>query len=270
VTAVEPVASFIAAQRRFWSLGDYRRVAVHLQPAAPALVAACGVGPGDRVLDVGAGDGNVAEAAARAGASVVASDLAPALVALGRERTAGTDVEWLEADAEALPLPDASFDAALSAFSLQYAPRPGIALAQAVRVTRPGGMLGLASWTPDGYTAAMSAIAGRHLPPPPLAVPSPWDWGDVEIAEQRLRPLADIEAMEHDAIQWEFGSLDDARHHLEANTPIVVLARELLDPAAYGELVDELLDLVRRRGVVAPDGAIAVAGDYLRVVARRR
>lgn len=269
MTAVDPVASYIAAQRRFWSLGDYGRVAVHLEPAAPALVAACGVGPGDRVLDIGAGDGNVAAAAAGAGASVVAIDLAPQLVALGRERTAGMNVEWLEADAEALPLADGSFDATLSAFSLQYAPRPDVALAQAVRVTRPGGRIGLASWTPDGYTAEMSAIAGRRLPPPALSVPSPWDWGDAEIAEQRLRPLADVDAIERDAIQWEFSSLEDARHHLEANTPIVVLARERLEPAAYDALVAELLDLVSRRRRAA-EGGIAVGGDYLRIVARRR
>jgi 2-polyprenyl-6-hydroxyphenyl methylase/3-demethylubiquinone-9 3-methyltransferase len=263
------IAAFIAGQRRFWALGDYHRVAVHLEAAAAPLVAACGIGAGNHVLDVGAGDGNVAVAAAAAGAGVVASDLTPELVARGRERTRGMDVEWVEADAEALPFADMSFDAALSAFSLQYAPRPAVALAETLRVLRPGGVLGLASWTPDGYTAEMSAIALRHLPPPTLAT-TPWLWGDEATVRERLDPVADVMEIERDAIRWEFASIDDARHHLEANTPIVLVAAQTLPADAYAALVDELVDLVIRRGERAPDGAIAVPGDYLRAVARTR
>jgi ubiquinone/menaquinone biosynthesis C-methylase UbiE len=270
VTAADPpaeaVAGFIAAQRRFWALGDYHRVAIHLEAAAVPLVAACGIAPGDRVLDVGAGDGNLAVAAAGAGAAVVASDLTPELVARGRSRTRGLDVEWLEADAEALPFDDGSFDATLSAFSLQYAPRPAVALAEALRVTRAGGVIGLASWTPDGYTAEMSAIAGRHLPAPALAT-TPWAWGDEATVREWLAPVADVVELGRDRIHWEFASLEDARHHLEANTPIVIVAREVLDAESYAVLLDELVDLVARRGERAPAGTIAVPGDYLRVVA---
>jgi ubiquinone/menaquinone biosynthesis C-methylase UbiE len=274
VTAAEPAASdavggFVAAQRRFWALGDYRRVAIHLEAAAAPLVAACAVAPGERVLDVGAGDGNVAVAAAAAGATVVASDLTPELVARGRARTRGLDVDWLEADAEALPFGDGRFDATLSAFSLQYAPRPAVALAEALRVTRRGGVVGLASWTADGYTAEMSAIAGRRLPAPALAT-TPWAWGDEATVREWLAPAADVVEIGRGGIHWEFASLADARHHLAANTPIVIVARELLDAESYAALLDELVDLVDRRGERAPGGRIAVPGDYLRVVARKR
>src|SRR3954453_9751484 len=116
-----------------WALGNYAAVARRFEPAADAAVEACGLGPGERVLDLAAGNGNVAVAAARAGADVTASDFSPALVAAGRERTAalGLDVQWDEADFEALPYADATFDAAISTFGLMFAARPEVAAAEA-------------------------------------------------------------------------------------------------------------------------------------------
>ncbi|MBA3327138.1 MAG: methyltransferase domain-containing protein [Solirubrobacterales bacterium] len=257
-------------QREMWALGDYSAVARHFEAAAAELVAACAVAPGDRILDVAAGNGNVALAAAAAGAEVVASDLTPALIELGRARTqaAGAAVQWVEADAEALPFADASFDVVTSVFGLIFAPRPEIAIAEAFGVARPGGVVGLTAWTPEGATGRFRRTIGAHLPATEDPPPDPSLWGDEPTARARLAPhTADVEVVRGN-VRWVFPSLPGAREEIESSVGALVAARALLEPQAYVAMIDELEALVRELNV-ATDGSVAYDSEYLRIVARR-
>jgi SAM-dependent methyltransferase len=157
------------AGRALWARGDYARVADELIGGlGPALVNACGIGPGQRVLDVGAGSGNASIPAAERGASVVASDITPELLAAGKERATarGLELDWVEADAEALPFADGEFDAVISCIGVMFAPDHRRAASELLRVCRPGGTIGLLSWTPEGTVGRMLATLGSSLPAP--------------------------------------------------------------------------------------------------------
>src|SRR3954453_15175156 len=184
---MDDLAQLKERMKDFWALGKYPEVAKRFVPAADALVAACDIGPGDRVLDVAAGDGNVAVAAARTGARVTASDFAPSLLAAGRARTEaqGLDIRWDEDHAGALPYADGAFDAVTSAFGLMFAPRPEVAIAEAFRVVRPGGVVGLTAWTPDGFPGQITALMGEYLPVP-MGNDRPIDWGIETTVRRRL------------------------------------------------------------------------------------
>ena len=177
-----------ARHRAMWAAGDYPlMVDTFLLPVGPRLVEACGVGPGMRVLDVAAGTGNAAIPAARAGASVTASDLTPELLDAGR-RTAeaeGVELEWVEADAENLPFEDGSFDVVMSAIGVMFAPHHQASADELVRVCRPGGTIGLLSWTPDGMLGALFATMKPFAPPPAPGAQPPPLWG----SEEHLRGL---------------------------------------------------------------------------------
>jgi SAM-dependent methyltransferase len=167
--------------RAMWALGDYPTVATHLiAELGPVLVTAAGVGPGQRVLDVAAGTGNVAVPAALTGADVVASDLTPELLDAGRAAAerAGTQLSWEEADAEALPYADASFDAVLSCVGVMFAPHHQQAADELVRVCRPGGTVGLISWTPEGFVGELFRTMKPYAAAPPPGAQPPPLWGD--------------------------------------------------------------------------------------------
>jgi len=177
-----------AKHRALWALGDYDRVATEVVAGlGPALVAAAGVRAGDRVLDVAAGSGNASLPAAEAGADVVATDLTPELVQIGRDRSAahGLTIRWDEADAESLPFGDDAFDVTLSCVGVMFAPFHQPVADELVRVTRPGGRIGLINWTPEGFIGRLfAAMKPFAAPPPPGASPGPL-WGD----EQHVRSL---------------------------------------------------------------------------------
>lgn len=177
-----------AKHRALWALGDYAAIAANIvRPLGPVLVDASGIGPGDRVLDVAAGTGNVAIPAAATGARVTASDLCPELVEEGRRLTAeaGLTIDWAEGNAEALPYADDSFDTVLSCIGVMFAPHHQQAADELVRVTRPGGRIGLISWTPEGFIGQLFATMKPYVPAPPAGVSPPPRWGD----EQYLRAL---------------------------------------------------------------------------------
>jgi SAM-dependent methyltransferase len=164
-----------------WASGDYPSVAADIIPDLGAvLVDACGIGPRDRVLDVAAGSGNAAIPAAQAGASVVACDLTPELFDAGRGLAArhGVDVEWREADAEALPFADGEFDVVMSCVGVMFAPHHQAAADELARVCRPGGTIGLLSWTPEGFVGQMLATMKPYAPTPPPGAQPPSLWGN--------------------------------------------------------------------------------------------
>jgi SAM-dependent methyltransferase len=167
-----------------WSAGDFGRIAKSYELGAADFMARVAVRPGQRVLDVACGTGNLAIPAARAGGKVTGVDIAPNLVAQARERAVaeGFNIRFEEGDAEALPYEDASFDVAVSMFGAMFAPRPELVASELLRVTRPGGLIAMANWIPSGFIGQMfKAIAA--LVPPPSIMPSPLLWGD----EAKLR-----------------------------------------------------------------------------------
>ena len=177
-----------AKHRALWASGDYAAVAAELIPALGVeLVRASGVKQGDHVLDVAAGSGNAAIPAAEAGAIVTASDLTPELFDAGRAIATrrGVELEWVEADAEALPFADNSFDAVISCVGVMFAPHHQAAADELVRVTRRGGTIALLSWTPEGFIGNLFKTMKPYAPPPPPgASPAPL-WG----SEDHVREL---------------------------------------------------------------------------------
>src|SRR5436305_15318961 len=173
-------------QQQMWASGDFHAVATLIQPVADALCDAADLQAGWEVPDVATGSGNAALAAARCGCDVVGIDYVPALLARGRRRAEaeGLAIELLEGDAEAIPFADGSFDAVLSVYGSMFAPNHGRAASELSRVCRPGGKIGLATWTPDGFIGAMLGVVATHVPPAP-GVASPLQWGK----EDYLREL---------------------------------------------------------------------------------
>ena len=165
-------------QQTAWASGDYAVIGTTLQIVGEQLAEACDLRWGERVLDVAAGNGNATLAAARRGCRVTSTDYVAALLDRGAERARAErlEVAFQEADAEALPFADAGFDAVLSTFGVMFAPDQPRAAAELARVCRPGGRIGLASWTPEGFIGRLFKVLGRHVPPPPGVQP-PSRWG---------------------------------------------------------------------------------------------
>jgi SAM-dependent methyltransferase len=174
--------------RAMWALGDYDRVATEVvAELGTSLVDTAGIEPGERVLDVAAGSGNASLPAAAARARVVATDLTPELIEIGRGRaqSQGLDITWREADAEHLPFGDGEFDVVMSSVGVMFAPFHQPVADELVRVTRPGGRIALANWTPQGFIGQLFATMKPFVPaPPPGATPGP-RWGD----EDHVRAL---------------------------------------------------------------------------------
>src|SRR5271163_280927 len=169
-----------ANHRAMWALGDYPVLAADIiSDLGQILVGACGMRPGDRVLDIAAGSGNAAIPAALAGASVVACDLTPELLAAGKQRAGqqGAELDWRHADAEALPFADGEFDTVMSCLGIMFAPHHQASADELVRVCRPGGTIGLLSWTPEGFIGQMFATMKPYAPPPPPGAQPPPLWG---------------------------------------------------------------------------------------------
>jgi SAM-dependent methyltransferase len=184
----DPIAEFKSKQRETWTLGNFGDMAVFTTPVAGHLVRFAGVSGGKAVLDVGTGTGVVAITARCLGTKVAGLDLTPALIAQARESAAlagHDDIAWHEGDAEALPFPDASFDVVLSQFGHMFAPRPEVAMAEMLRVLKPGGMVAFATWPGEQLIGRLFSLNAKYVPPP-QGVASPVQWGDVATVRQRL------------------------------------------------------------------------------------
>jgi SAM-dependent methyltransferase len=193
-----------ARHRAMWASGDYpSMVETFLLPLGPRLVEACEIGPGVRVLDVAAGTGNAAIPAAAAGATVVASDLTPELFEAGRARAEGegVELEWAEADAEDLPFEDASFDTVISSIGVMFAPHHQAAADELVRVCRPGGKIGLLSWTPEGMIGGLFRTIGPFAPAPPPGAQPPPLWGGEEHLRELFGDRVELDRLERDLLE---------------------------------------------------------------------
>lgn len=259
-----------AKHRTMWALGDYPAVARQVVAAlGPALVEACAVKAGDRVLDVAAGSGNAAIPAALAGGDVVASDLTPELLAVGRKEAEahGAKLSWQEADAEALPFEEATFDTVMSCVGVMFAPHHQAAADELVRVCRPGGTIGLLNWTPEGFIGQMFATMKPYAPPPPPGAQPPPLWGQ----EAHVRALlgdrvTDVEARRGTIRVDTFGEPEEFRDFFKAAYgPTIAVYRNLADdPERTAALDAALTDLA---GGALRDGAME--WEYLLLTARR-
>ena len=173
--------------RGAWIAGDFGQIARHAEKGAEEFVNRLAIRPGMRVLDVACGTGNATLPAARKGARVTGVDIAPNLLEQARRKAAaeGLEVTFDEGDAEQLPYPDAGFDAVLSMFGAMFAPRPEKVVSELARVCRPGGLIAMANWTPNGFVGKMFALGARYVPPP-QGVPPPVLWGTEGAVRERL------------------------------------------------------------------------------------
>jgi ubiquinone/menaquinone biosynthesis C-methylase UbiE len=258
-----------ARQRAAWSSGDYAIVGTTLQIVGEELCEAVDVRAGQKVLDVAAGNGNAALAAARRWCDVVASDYVPTLLERARERAAAErlDIEFREADAEALPFPSESFDVVVSTFGVMFTPDQEMAASEMLRVVKSGGKIGLASWTPEGFIGQVFKAIGRHLPPPPGAR-SPALWG----TRARIGELFGLHAASISTAQRHFVfRYRSPAHWLEVFGSYygpLLKAFAALEPASRAALERDLTALIEQFNR-ARDGSMVVPGEYLQVVVTR-
>jgi SAM-dependent methyltransferase len=254
--------------RYVWGLGDYAALSKALRPAAEALADACAVSAGQQVLDVAAGDGNFALVCAREGASVVASDLSPGMVERGRARASaeGYEIEWLEADAEALPFDDASFDCVGSVFGAMIAPRPRVVAEELFRVVRPGGTVGMTAWTTQGFSAELFALGRSYAPPSDQPLSDEWSVEDN--VRERFDGLAARFEVGRRELVWEVDSPEALVAMLGTSAPPWVAAKQNLPPERWDSMVGEALELAQRWA--GDERPIKLQNEYALIVARKR
>lgn len=253
-------------QRAAWSAGDYAVVGTTLQIVGEQLCEALDLRSGQKVLDVAAGNGNVALAAARRWCDVIATDYVPALLDRARERADAErlDIEFREADAEALPFADDRFDAVVSTFGVMFTADHERAAAEMVRVCRPGGKIGMANWTPEGFIGQLFKTIGAYVPPAPGAKP-PSAWGN----RARLAKMFEANASSISAAQRHFVFRYRSPEHwvqvFRSWYGPVLKAFASLEPPARKALNDDLIALIGRFNR-SGDDTMVVPGEYLEVV----
>jgi SAM-dependent methyltransferase len=258
--------------RALWALGDYTTVATELvSPLGPVLVEASGIRAGDRVLDVAAGAGNAAIPAALAGANVIASDLVPELLERGGAlaEARGVDLQWLEANAEALPFDGDEFDAVLSCVGVMFAPHHQRAADELVRVCRPGGTIGLISWTPEGFVGQMFATMKPYVAAPPSGLQPPPKWGSARYVRGLLGDGVTDFTAQHRALRVDrFADGVSFRDFFKAHYgPTISAYRGIAgEPDRAAALDAELAELGDRYLA----GASTMEWEYLLVTARKR
>jgi SAM-dependent methyltransferase len=267
--SVPGLAQVKERQQQMWASGDFHAVATLIQPVADVLCEAVDLQAGWRVLDVACGSGNAAIAAARCGCDAVGVDYVPALLARGRRRAEaeGLLIELLEGDAEAIPFPAGSFDAVLSVFGSMFAPDHLQAAMELARVCRPGGRIGLATWTPDGFIGEMLKVVAAHVPPPP-GVPSPILWGTEPYLRELLGDQIDTLACRERTFTFRFRSAEAYVDYFRTYYGPTVKAFETAGTAGGDALFGDLVDLVRRHARPTP-GPVSIPATYLETVAVR-
>jgi len=255
-----------ARQRATWASGDYGTIGTTLQIVGESLCEAVDLRAGAKVLDVAAGNGNSSLAAARRWADVTSTDYVPALLEQGRRRAQADrlPIQFQEADVEALPFADGTFDVVLSSFGVMFTPNHVRAANEMLRVCRPKGRIGLANWTPRGFIGQLFAVMGRHVPPPPALTPPP-RWGTKEHIEQLFRPDAsDIHTTLRD-FTFRYRS---AEHFIEVfRTWYGPVHKAFAGLSAEAQVKLEcdlvtLIDTFNRSG----DSTVVIPSEYLEVV----
>lgn len=259
-----------------WTLGDYGRYTqeIGVHQLGRDLVEACGVGPGQRVLDVAAGTGNVAIRAAEAGAEVIASDIAVANMRTGEReaREQGLELEWVEADAQALPFADGEFDVVVSSAGAMFAPDQEAVADELLRVCRPGGTIGMANFTPDGLAARFFGVLGPYLPPPPPDAPSPLMWGEEAHVRALFGDRATVRTEARELVETVPGPPSEycELYKLTFGPVIAAFASVEDDPGQSAQLDRAFLDFATEANVGPSGGPTELRFEYLLVLAERR
>jgi len=257
-------------QMAAWASGDYAVIGTTLQLVGELLAEACDLRWDERVLDVAAGNGNATLAAARRGCSVTSTDYVPGLLQRGEERARAEhlEVSFRVADAEALPFEDATFDAVLSTFGVMFSPDQKQAASELARVCRPGGRIGLANWTPEGFVGQLFKTMGHHVPPP-AGVQPPSLWGVEAHLHSLFGDRAGRIALTPRVFNFRYRS---AAHFVEVFRTWygpVHKAFAALPPDGARALQRELTQLLNRMNVGGV-GSLVVPSEYVEVVITRR
>jgi len=269
--AAPDFAAIKTRQKAAWASGDYAVIGTTLQIVGETLCEAADLRAGERVLDVAAGNGNATLAAARRWCEVTSTDYVPALLERGRERAAAERlhaIDFQEADAEALPFDDGSFDAVLSVFGCMFAPNAPRVAAELLRVCRPGGRIALANWTPDSFIGQVFGTIGKYVPPP-AGVASPALWGSrgriAELFETSARSIA----MEKRHFNFRYRSSEHMLEVFRGYYGPVLKAFAALDEARQQALAADLTGLMQQFNA-AGDGALVIPSAYLEIVITRQ
>jgi ubiquinone/menaquinone biosynthesis C-methylase UbiE len=269
-TAIADFAAMKTRQQAAWSSGNYAVVGTTLQIVGEELCEALDLRAGRKVLDVAAGNGMASLAAARRWCEVTSTDYVPSLLERGRARAAaeGLTIEFKEADAEALPFADATFDTVLSTFGVMFTPNQDQAAAELVRVCKPNGQIGLANWTPDGFIGQLFKTLGKYLPPPPGAK-SPLLWGIRERLTEMFGAAAISIRTETRYFKFRYRSAEHFLSVFKTYYGPMLKAFAALDEAKQNGLKQDLYALLARMDK-AGDGTMVVPSEYLEIVITKR
>ena len=271
-TAATELAALKTKLKATWMSGDFDKIAQVIWDDGAEFIARLQLKPGARLLDVACGSGNLAFAAARAGAVVTGQDIATNLLETARARAQaeGVTIQFDENDAEALPYADAAFDEVVTMFGAMFAPRPERIAAEFARVCRKGGRIAMANWTPEGFIGEVFKTTAKHVPPPPAALmPSPLLWGNEATVRERLgQSFTNIRCTRR-TLDFAFPMpVPEAVEYFRAWYGPMLRAFAALDEAGQAALRREQEELWQKHNQ-AKDGTTSIAAEYLEVIATR-
>jgi SAM-dependent methyltransferase len=261
-----------ARPKATWESGDFGQIARSIENVAEEFMARQSLRAGMNTLDVACGTGNLALIAARQGCTVQGIDIATNLLLQAHRRAMeeGLRIHFREADAEALPFADDSFDLAVSMFGVMFTPQPSVATAELGRVTKPGGQIALANWTLEGFIGKMFGVFKAHLPPPPAGLPSPMEWGNELVVQERLKgSFSDVRLTRRIAtMHFPFPPAETVEFFRKYYGP-TLRAFESLPASGQSALRRDLVDLQTRHNTAIVPGTTEVAAEYLEVIATK-
>jgi SAM-dependent methyltransferase len=264
------VSAIKQGQKMMWTAGDYPELARTIASVGELVAKHAQIEPGNELLDVATGSGNVAIPAALAGARVTGLDLTPKLLEVARERAAeaGVQVSFVEGDAEELPFDDRSFDRVTSCFGVMFAPRHDVAAAQLIRVAKPGARIVVAAWTPEGLNGRMFQTVGSYMPPAPPELQQAVMWGDEEHVSELFAESGAKLAFERREVIFEHESPETWLAYNERVLGPTIMAKAALEPQGRWDALRADLIKLYTDANEADDGSMRVRAEYLLTVAR--